>query len=55
DFEERHPGRYGGFRWEREVVDTPIPDTREIRIRVVPRDQPGAVAQLVFFQRGGAA
>lgn len=55
DFEERHPGQYTGFRWEREVVGTPLPDTREIRIRVVPKEYPGAVAQLVFFQRGGAA
>jgi general secretion pathway protein I len=55
DFEERQPGRWAGFTWEREVVDTPIPDTREIRIRVVPRDQPGAVAQLVFFQRRGGS
>jgi len=55
DFEERDPGRWSGFRWEREVVGTPIPDTREIRIRVIPREQPGAVAQLVFFKRGGAS
>ena len=55
DFEERHPGQDSGYSWEREVNDTPLPETREIRIRVVPAEQPGAAAQLTFFLRGGSS
>ena len=55
DFEERHPGQDSGYSWEREVNDTPLPETREIRIRVVPAEQPGAAAHLTFFLRGGSS
>jgi len=34
DFEERYPERYPDLRWEREVLPCPLPDLREVRIRV---------------------
>lgn len=34
DFEEDYPERYPDLRWEREVVTTPVPDVREVRVRV---------------------
>ena len=34
DFEEDYPERYPDLRWEREVGTTPVPDVREVRVRV---------------------
>lgn len=34
DFDEEYPNRYPGVRWEREVATTPVPDVREVRVRV---------------------
>lgn len=34
DFELDYPDRYPGLRWEREVLTTPIPNVREVRVRV---------------------
>lgn len=39
DFEERYPGQFPDLRWEREVTPTPVPDVREIRIRVFHGEQ----------------
>ena len=39
DFEERYPGQFPSLRWEREVTPTPVPDVREIRIRVFHGEQ----------------
>jgi hypothetical protein len=55
DFEERFPGRYTGFVWERTVNDTPLPETREVTIRVAPSGDPAAGAELTLYVRGGSA
>ncbi len=34
DFELDYPDRYPEVRWEREVLTTPVPDVREVRVRV---------------------
>jgi general secretion pathway protein I len=34
DFEVDYPDRYPDLRWEREVLTTPVPDVREVRVRV---------------------
>jgi general secretion pathway protein I len=39
DFAELFPDRYPDLRWEREVLPTPLPDLREIRVRVFRGDQ----------------
>jgi len=39
DFEDRHPGQFPDLRWEREVSPTPIPDVREVRVRVFHGDE----------------
>lgn len=54
DFEERWPNRYPGLRWEREVVSTPLPDLREVRIRVHPGtddEESGDDVTLVYYVR----
>ncbi len=39
DFEDRYPGQFPNVRWEREVAPTPVPDVREIRVRVFRGDE----------------
>lgn len=51
DFEDRWPGRYTGFRWERTVSDFGVFDVRQVTIRVVPYDDASAAAELTVFQR----
>lgn len=51
DFEERWPGLYPGFRWIRTVTDFPVPDTREVTIRVVPNGDESAASELTIFVR----
>lgn len=52
DFEETHPGRYPGFRWQRTVSDFGIiPDTREVTVRVIPNGDEGAASELTVFVR----
>jgi general secretion pathway protein I len=52
DFEESHPGRYPGFRWQRTVSDFGIiPDTREVTVRVIPNGDEGAASELTVFVR----
>lgn len=51
DFEERYPGLYPGFRWVRTVNDFPVPDTREVTVRVIPNGDQGAASELTVFVR----
>jgi general secretion pathway protein I len=58
DFESRWPDRYPELRWETEVVTTPIPDLREVRVRVfragATTDASGATADevaLTYYMR----
>jgi general secretion pathway protein I len=51
DFEDTHPGRYPGFVWTRTVNDFPVPDTREVTIRVVPNGDESAASELTVFVR----
>lgn len=39
DFEDRYPGQFPDLRWEREVSPTPVPDVREVRVRVFHGDE----------------
>lgn len=55
DFEGRFPGQYTGFVWQQTVSDTPIPQTRELTVRVAPESDPQAAAELTLFLRGDAA
>jgi prepilin-type N-terminal cleavage/methylation domain-containing protein len=34
DFELDYPDRYPDLRWEREITPTPVPNVREVRVRV---------------------
>ncbi len=56
DFEETYPERYPHLRWEREILRSPLPDLREIRVRVYRGD--GATpapddVSLVYYARLG--
>ena len=56
DFEETYPERYPDLGWERAVLTTPLPDLREIRVRVYRGDgetpAPDDVV-LVYYSRLG--
>ena len=53
DFEDRYPGRFPGLRWEREVTaPLPVPDIREVRVRVFGGDQEsGDDVTLTYYLR----
>jgi general secretion pathway protein I len=52
DFEERYPERFPGLRWEREVAATPVPDVREIRVRVFRgEEESGDDVRLSYYVR----
>jgi general secretion pathway protein I len=51
DFEDRYPGQYTGFRWQRTVSDTPFDGTRQVSIKVVPNGDQAAAAELTVFVR----
>lgn len=51
DFEDRWPGRYPGFRWERTVNDFGVFDVREITVRVIPNGDESAASELTVFRR----
>jgi general secretion pathway protein I len=52
DFEGMYPGEYPGFAWEQTVAEAfPIPDTREVTVRVTPPNEPQAAAELTLFVR----
>lgn len=52
DFEDRYPGRFPDLRWEREVTATPVPDVREIRVRVFHgEEESGDDVALTYYLR----
>jgi general secretion pathway protein I len=52
DFEERYPQRFPGLQWEREVSPTPVPDVREVRVRVFRgEEESGDDVSLSYYLR----
>jgi len=52
DFELDYPGRYPDLRWEREVFTTPVPDVREVRVRVFRgAEESGDDVTLTYYVR----
>ena len=52
DFDERYPDRYPDLRWEREVLPSPLPDLREVHVRVFRGEQEsGDDVTLVYYMR----
>ncbi len=52
DFELDYPDRYPNLRWEQEVVTTPVPDVREVRVRVFRGEQEsGDDVTLTYYMR----
>jgi general secretion pathway protein I len=52
DFELDYPERYPDLRWEREVVPTPVPNVREVRVRVFRGEQEsGDDVSLTYYVR----
>jgi len=40
-----------GFRWERDVTETPLPDVREVHLRVIWDDRIPNACELIYFIR----
>jgi general secretion pathway protein I len=52
DFELDYPNRYPDLRWEREVLTTPVPNVREVRVRVFRGEQEsGDDVTLTYYVR----
>ncbi len=52
DFELDYPELYPGVQWEREVLTGPVPDVREVRVRVFRGEQEsGDDVTLTYFVR----
>lgn len=51
DFEDRWPGLYGGYRWERTVSDFGVLAVRQVTIRVIPFGDESAASELTVFVR----
>jgi general secretion pathway protein I len=52
DFEVDYPDRYPDLRWEREVGTTPVPNVREVRVRVFRGEQEsGDDVTLTYYVR----
>jgi general secretion pathway protein I len=52
DFELDYPERYPDLRWEREVVPTPVPNVREVRVRVFRSEvESGDDVTLTYYVR----
>lgn len=52
DFEDDYPDRFPDLRWEREVLPTPVPDVREVRVRVFRGDfESGDDVVLTYYVR----
>lgn len=52
DFELDYPDRYPDLRWEREVVTTPVPNVREVRVRVFRgEEESGDDVTLTYYVR----
>jgi general secretion pathway protein I len=52
DFERDYPDRYPDLRWEREVLTTPVPNVREVRVRVFRgEEESGDDVTLTYYVR----
>ena len=52
DFELDYPDRYPDLRWEREVLTTPVPNVREVRVRVFRgEEESGDDVTLTYYVR----
>lgn len=52
DFEVEYPERYPDLRWEREVTPTPVPNVREVRVRVFRgEEESGDDVTLTYYVR----
>lgn len=52
DFEVDYPERYPDLRWEREVTPTPVPNVREVRVRVFRgEEESGDDVTLTYYVR----
>lgn len=52
DFELEYPDRYPDLRWEREVTPTPVPNVREVRVRVFHgEEESGDDVTLTYYVR----
>lgn len=52
DFELDYPDRYPDLRWEREVTPTPVPNVREVRVRVFRgEEESGDDVTLTYYVR----
>ena len=51
NFDERHPGGFVGYTWERIVTGTPFPQLREVEVRVQPPAEPSAACSLTLLLR----
>jgi general secretion pathway protein I len=52
DFEPDYPERYPDLRWEREVTPTPVPNVREVRVRVFRgEEESGDDVTLTYYVR----
>ncbi len=51
DFEGWYPERYPELRWEREVIELPVPGLREVQVRVFREEAPGDDVSLVYYMR----
>jgi general secretion pathway protein I len=52
DFELDYPDRYPELRWEREVLTTPVPNVREVRVRVFRGErESGDDVTLTYYMR----
>jgi general secretion pathway protein I len=52
DFELDYPDRYPDLRWEREVTPTPVPNVREVRVRVSrSEEESGDDVTLTYYVR----
>ena len=52
DFELEYPDRYPDLRWEREVTPTPVPNVREVRVRVFRgEEESGDDVTLTYYVR----
>ena len=55
DFEDRWPGLYTGYRWERVVSDFGVLGVLQVTIRVVPFGDESAASELTVFVHPGTS
>ncbi len=51
DFDGWYPARYPDLRWEREVIELPVPGLREVHVRVYREQAPGDDVSLIYYMR----